>query len=642
MAENFIRIVIDYVTKGAKEATAQVRKANEGLFKQKMESQKLTSTQKLASKQIESFRIQQSGFAEVMGMSQEKFREFNEQGYKFSKVGGRLANRFRMLTHGTRGFKMELLSVMFFGMAIQRAFSRLLRPVMETYGVFELFSNVLKIVYLPIMEKIYPIILKVALYFMNLNKSIKLVIGVITILGFVLGTSLFLIGMVGLGIGGLIMTFGAWSIVIKRGIGGLLRLLPTLLMTTGAMTGMVPVTLAAAGGINLVSAASNKAIPSLGGVTTAAGSATTAFSGLAIAAKSAAATISIIAWPLLILVAAIATIIIHIKLWQYLIKKQDSILQWFTKRYRMIVTSLVLFSEWLKDRTLGSWEEMGKGLESVIEWLSGLWETLKENSKTGLDLIKEKVTEAWETIKTNSKNGAETTKAKITEAWNILKSDITLIWNGIESTLLGIWDSLTETAKNTFSTAKLVLSGIWDDMWSDAKSTWNSIKTSVLDIITSLTEEIQTSFDESLPNFKQWGIDLVNNIIDGIKSIGSKIIDTIFNLFPAWARDSIRRVGTAAISTIKPTTEKISRIFTGEGSKPLEDFLIRPGMNPISFSPADTIIGTKTPGAIGKGQTTIYINPTYSVNVSDRYEFERLLKDNNTKMVEDVRRLIQD
>jgi len=60
------------------------------------------------------------GFFDTLTLGYEEWRMLNKQGTQWVTAGGRIANQTRLLTHGMRGFRMELLGVMFFGMGIQR------------------------------------------------------------------------------------------------------------------------------------------------------------------------------------------------------------------------------------------------------------------------------------------------------------------------------------------------------------------------------------------------------------------------------------------------------------------------------------------------------------------------------------------
>ena len=152
-------------------------------------------------KQLDSFRG-------VMSMTLPQFQAFNNVGGKMQTMMGRAGVRVRKATAGMKGFRMELLGVMFFGMMVTNFFKGLLRPAMEAFGVMELWTAMLTVLFLPIMELLFPLFLKFITFFLDLPDSVKLVIGVFTVLAVVVGTLIFLIGSIGLGIGSMIIAFG--------------------------------------------------------------------------------------------------------------------------------------------------------------------------------------------------------------------------------------------------------------------------------------------------------------------------------------------------------------------------------------------------------------------------------------------------
>lgn len=164
-------------------------------FQQQMESAK-TSLQG-AQKSVK-------GFSKVMQLPLEDFRTLYPAMGKITNAGARLGMRFRWMTHGLRGFRMEMLGVMFFGMAMQRMFLGFLQPVMEAYGVFDLFQMMMLMLFLPIMEQIFPILLSIMEWFMNLPEPVKMAIGVFVIIGAIIGTLIMLFGTLALGLGSLI------------------------------------------------------------------------------------------------------------------------------------------------------------------------------------------------------------------------------------------------------------------------------------------------------------------------------------------------------------------------------------------------------------------------------------------------------
>lgn len=123
------------------------------------------------------------------------------------EVSARLNKRFPK-------FRMQMLSVMFAGFALQRAMSGLLRPAMQSAGVFQIIGTILQVVFLPIILLLLPYLIKVMNFFIKLPKPIKLVIGALVLIGMVLGTFLMIIGQVGLALGGLPEIFAVFESII--------------------------------------------------------------------------------------------------------------------------------------------------------------------------------------------------------------------------------------------------------------------------------------------------------------------------------------------------------------------------------------------------------------------------------------------
>ena len=87
---------------------------------------------------------------------------------------------------------------------------------------------------------------------------------------------------------------------------------------------------------------------------------------------------------------------------------------------------------------------------------------------------------------------------------------------------------------------------------------------------------------ESVVNFGTWVWDLFKTGLSGIADLGTKIWN--------WIKDSLGSVGS----------------FFGGSSE--DDFLMRPGQSPVSFSPQDTIVGVKDISKLG-GSTININNP---------------------------------
>jgi|GEM_PF-4986107 len=148
------------------------------------------------------------GFGRTIRMNQQEWSNFNKQGGKFNTMGGKMANRLRMMTHGLRGFRMEMLGIMFFGMSIARVTSGLIKKSIEWMGVSDVLSSALGMLFLPIAEKLLDWALKFLDWVDQLTPSEKKIINMIVAIVTAIGGLLTIIGTVGLGIGSVIQAFG--------------------------------------------------------------------------------------------------------------------------------------------------------------------------------------------------------------------------------------------------------------------------------------------------------------------------------------------------------------------------------------------------------------------------------------------------
>lgn len=156
-----------------------------------------------------------SSFGGVMSMDRDAFIALRKQGYEFLGTGAKFATWIRQATHGLHGFKMELLSVMFFGMQIQQIGMSMLRPAMQMFGITELFSNVLAVVMLPVMKLIFPYLLGFAKWLMNLGPAGKMIAGFGALFLVAAGGVMFFGSQLGLFIGAVPKIFAATRIIRK-------------------------------------------------------------------------------------------------------------------------------------------------------------------------------------------------------------------------------------------------------------------------------------------------------------------------------------------------------------------------------------------------------------------------------------------
>jgi len=213
------------VATGSTEFGRKIKDVTVSSNKFKKEQEKMAA---VAEKQrgLKVWAKQHRTLSDVMGMSLPEFRKFDDGTGRINKgmskqmtTMGRMGLGLRHLTHGFRGFRMEMLGVMFFGMGVQRFFMGLLKPALQLAGVFELLNVILGILFLPIIMELLPLLMKFLKWVTDLTPAQKKWIGKLVILGLVLGGLLFLIGMFVLGIGSILIALYLLGTVPAVGAG---------------------------------------------------------------------------------------------------------------------------------------------------------------------------------------------------------------------------------------------------------------------------------------------------------------------------------------------------------------------------------------------------------------------------------------
>jgi len=145
-----------------------------------------------------------STYADVMAMNTDLFIALIRQGYKFEGLGAELATVIREWTQGMHRFKMEWLSVLFFGMQMGTVARSLIEPGWKLFHISDLISNTLAYLLVPTMQKdVLPAVLDLQKYIMGLNEGQRRAIGQLIVFGYVTGPIIQYVAMLALTIGAL-------------------------------------------------------------------------------------------------------------------------------------------------------------------------------------------------------------------------------------------------------------------------------------------------------------------------------------------------------------------------------------------------------------------------------------------------------
>ena len=140
---------------------------------------------------------------------------------RLSSAMDKLRMKVEKTKQSMKGLTMQMLSTMFFGMLLQGVFMGLMSPVMQAFGVFELINRTLLSLFAPIMTDLMPLLINFSSWFIGLPEPVKKALGGIVLFIGGLGTVLFYLGALGLGMKGLLEWPILWT-AVKKGIGPLI------------------------------------------------------------------------------------------------------------------------------------------------------------------------------------------------------------------------------------------------------------------------------------------------------------------------------------------------------------------------------------------------------------------------------------
>ena len=159
-------------------------------------------------------------------------------------------------------------------------------------------------------------------------------------------------------------------------------------------------------------------------------------------------------------------------------------------------------------------------IKTVIETV---WNAVSGFISTVLNAIWSVIFSIWESIKNHITNTLNAIHVVVSAVWNTISGFVSGILNTIFATVANIWNSIKSTIFTVLNTIKTVVTSIWD-----------SIKTAISNKITAIKTTIENGFNAAVNFIKnlgsqaaQWGADIINNIVRGIKSKINAVADAV-------------------------------------------------------------------------------------------------------------------
>ena len=194
--------------------------------------------------------------------------------------------------------------------------------------------------------------------------------------------------------------------------------------------------------------------------------------------------------------------------------------------------------DWIHEKITTTWETIKAVVTIVLEAIKTFFETIWNaisttvstvmNAISGfisgvLNAIWSVISSIWESIKNHITNTLNAIHAVVSVVWNAISGFISGVVNTISSTISSVWNGIKNTITNILNAIKTTVLNIWD-----------SVKNAVTQKITAIKDTIVNGFNAAVNFIKnlgsqafQWGADIINNIVSGIKNCIGKVADAV-------------------------------------------------------------------------------------------------------------------
>lgn len=181
---------------------------------------------------------------------------------------------------------------------------------------------------------------------------------------------------------------------------------------------------------------------------------------------------------------------------------------------------------------------------NIKDTISGVWDGIKETASNAWELIKNIILGPVLLLCDLITGDFDQLSADAAQIWENIKTSAEGIWNGIKDTLSAIVDGIKEQVMLKINFLKDLIATAWDTVKEKAVTTWTNLKDGVIttaenliegirDKITQVPQIIKEKFTEAVDFIKelpskalQWGKDMIQNFVDGIKSKWNELKDS--------------------------------------------------------------------------------------------------------------------
>lgn len=160
---------------------------------------------------------------------------------------------------------------------------------------------------------------------------------------------------------------------------------------------------------------------------------------------------------------------------------------------------------------------------AISTFFTTIWNGIKTVVTTVVTAISTFLTTSWNTIKTAITTVLNAIKTVFSTVWNAIKNVVTTVINGIKNTITTVWNGIKNTVATVVNAIKMTVSTAFSSMWNGIKNTisgiYNTIKNGFTNAVNFIKNLASSAFS--------WGADIINGIVNGIKSCIGKVKDAV-------------------------------------------------------------------------------------------------------------------
>lgn len=190
-------------------------------------------------------------------------------------------------------------------------------------------------------------------------------------------------------------------------------------------------------------------------------------------------------------------------------------------------------------------------LTAISTFFSSIWTGIQNVVITIGTAIQTFLSTAWTAIQTVITTILTAIQTVFTTVWNAIQTVITTVVGAIQSFITTVWNEIQSVVQTVMNTIQSVVSGVWNSVKSVTSSVLDAVKSAVSNVFTNVVSSIRTAmgnvysavesgFNKAVGFIKglassafTWGADMINGIVNGIKSCIGNVIDAVSDVASA-------------------------------------------------------------------------------------------------------------